>query len=84
MASSRSKRWSTEFPGVLLNLDIKRTDPVVEPYEELLADELRRLDCVDSVIVASFLDSALQRFRSVAPEVATSAATDEATTSTSR
>jgi glycerophosphoryl diester phosphodiesterase len=65
------------FPGVLLNLDIKRTDPDVEPYEGLLADELRRLDRTGSVIVASFHDSAIQKFRALAPEVATSAATSE-------
>jgi len=65
---------------VLLNLDLKRTDPDVEPYEELLANELRRLDRLSSVIVASFHDRALQRFRTVAPSVATSAATGEAAT----
>jgi len=43
---------SSAFPGVLLNLDIKQTAPDVEPYEELLATELRRLDRNDSVIVA--------------------------------
>lgn len=68
------------FPSVLLNLDIKRSDPDVEPYEELLADELRRLDRSTSVIVGSFLDVAVQRFRSFAPEVATSAATGETAT----
>lgn len=68
------------FPGVVLNLDIKRAAPVVEPYEELLASELRRLGRTDSVIVASFLDGAIQRFRALAPEVATSAATEESTT----
>jgi glycerophosphoryl diester phosphodiesterase len=68
---------ATAFPGVLLNLDIKGTDPFVEPYEELLANELRRLDIADSVIVASFHDNAMQRFRSFAPNVATSGATDE-------
>jgi glycerophosphoryl diester phosphodiesterase len=65
------------FPGVLLNIDIKRTDPDVEPYEELLAEELRRLERTDSVIVASFHDLAIQRFRHLAPDVATSAATNE-------
>jgi len=65
------------FPRVLLNLDIKQTDPLVEPYEELLAQELRRLERTDSVIVASFHDLAIQRFRTLAPEVATSAATGE-------
>lgn len=68
---------SEAFPGVLLNLDLKRTSPDVEPYEELLAEELRRLDRANSVIVASFHDEAIQRFRALAPEVATSAATHE-------
>lgn len=65
------------FPGVLLNLDIKRTDPEVEGYEELLRDELRRLERTGSVIVASFHDEAIQKFRHLAPEVSTSAATGE-------
>ncbi len=68
------------FPGVPLNLDIKRTAPEVEPYEQLLADELRRLERTDSVIVASFSDDAIQSFRSIAPEVLTSAATTETAT----
>jgi glycerophosphoryl diester phosphodiesterase len=71
---------SERFPGVLLNLDVKRTDPDVEPYEELLANELRRLERLHSVIVGSFHDAAIQRFRTLAPEVATSAATAEAAT----
>jgi len=66
------------FPDVLLNLDIKRIEPAVEPYEELLANELRRLERTSSVIVASFHDVALRRFRSLAPDVATSAGTEEA------
>ena len=65
------------FPRVLLNLDIKRTAPEVEPYEQLLYDELCRLERTDSVIVASFLDEALGTFRMIGPEVATSAATNE-------
>ncbi len=68
------------FPGVLLNLDIKRSAPAVEPYEQLLYDELRRLERTESVIVASFLDDALQTFRAIAPEVATSGATQETAT----
>lgn len=71
---------SERFPGVLLNLDVKRTDPDVEPYEELLANELRRLERLSSVIVGSFHDVAIQRFRALAPEVATTAATAEAAT----
>lgn len=65
------------FPNVLLNLDIKGVEPDVEPYEELLAEELTRFDRLDSVIVASFHDVALRRFRTYAPEVATSSATNE-------
>ena len=68
---------ATTFPGVLLNLDIKGTAPLVEPYEELLALELRRLDLIDRVIVASFHDDAIHAFRTFAPGVATSAATNE-------
>jgi glycerophosphoryl diester phosphodiesterase len=68
---------ASAFPGVPLNLDIKRTAPDVEPYEQLLADELRRLERTDSVIVASFSDAAITSFRSIAPEVLTSAATAE-------
>jgi glycerophosphoryl diester phosphodiesterase len=65
------------FPGVLLNLDVKQSDPDVEPYEALLVDELTRLGRRDSVIVASFHDGAIQRVRALAPDVATSAATNE-------
>ena len=65
------------FPNVPLNLDIKRTAPEVEPYEQLLADELRRLERMTSVIVASFSDDAIHAFRAVAPEILTSAATTE-------
>ncbi|HEY5110732.1 MAG TPA: glycerophosphodiester phosphodiesterase [Acidimicrobiales bacterium] len=68
---------SEAFPEVLLNLDIKRTSPDVAGYEELLADELRRLERTGSVMVASFHDEAIQRFRTFAPAVATSAATNE-------
>ncbi len=67
------------FPGVLLNLDLKGTDPEVEPYEDLLAQTLRAHGAASRVIVASFHDRALERFRRLAPEVATSAGTEEAT-----
>jgi glycerophosphoryl diester phosphodiesterase len=63
------------FPGVVLNLDIKQTAPVVAPYEEALGTMLRRFGRVDDVIVASFLDTATDAFSSFAPEVATSAGT---------
>ena len=64
-----------EFPATVLNLDIKQTAPLVAPYEEALATLLRRFDCVDRVIVASFLDTATDAFSAVAPEFATSAGT---------
>jgi len=61
-----------EFRHVYLNLDIKGTPPHVEAYESKLADLLRTYDRVDDVIVASFHDEALHRFRVAAPEIATS------------
>lgn len=63
------------FPHVVLNLDIKRTAPAVEPYEELLAEVLRRYGKTEGVIVASFDDRATEAFSAVAPEIATSAGT---------
>ncbi len=63
------------FPGVVLNLDIKQTAPVVAPYEEALARLLAEFGRSDDVIVASFLDPATDAFRRHAPAVATSAGT---------
>ncbi len=63
------------FPGVVLNLDIKQTAPVVAPYEESLARLLAEFGRTDDVIVASFLDPATDAFRGVAGSVPTSAGT---------
>ena len=63
------------FPGVVLNLDIKQTAPVVVPYEESLARLLAEFGRTDDVIVASFLDPATDVFRRFAPDVPTSAGT---------
>jgi len=63
--------------GVVVNLDIKRTAPEVEPYESLLSETLRRFGRGDDTIVASFSDPAITAFRSVAPDVPTSLATLE-------
>jgi glycerophosphoryl diester phosphodiesterase len=63
------------FPGVVLNLDIKQTAPVVPAYEEPLARLLAEYGRVDDVIVASFLDPATDAFRGFAPDVPTSAGT---------
>jgi glycerophosphoryl diester phosphodiesterase len=64
-----------QFPGVVLNLDIKQTAPVVAPYEEALARLLAEYGRTDDVIVASFLDPATDAFRTFAPDVPTSAGT---------
>jgi len=64
-----------QFPGVVLNLDIKQTAPVVAPYEEALARLLAEFGRRDDVIVASFLDPATDAFRRFAPDVPTSAGT---------
>ena len=64
-----------QFPGVVLNLDIKQTAPVVAPYEEALARLLAEFGRTDDVIVASFLDQATDAFRTFAPGVPTSAGT---------
>jgi glycerophosphoryl diester phosphodiesterase len=68
---------AARFPGVALNLDIKRTAPEVRGYEQLLANELVGLGIQDSVIVASFHDRAIEAFRAAAPGVATAGATGE-------
>ena len=65
------------FPGIPLNLDIKRTAPEVEPYEALLAQVLADHGRSDSVIVASFNDLAISEFRRLSPSTPTSAATME-------
>jgi len=64
-----------EFPGVVLNLDIKQTAPEVAPYEENLAALLEHYGRGDDVIVASFLDRATDAFSSFAPDIPTSAGT---------
>jgi glycerophosphoryl diester phosphodiesterase len=61
------------FPGVLLNLDIKRTAPAVPPYEVALAKLLADHDRTDDVIVVSFHDTALETFSAAAPWAHTAA-----------
>lgn len=62
-------------PSSFLNFDIKRTAPEVEPYEAKLAAMLAEYGRVDDVIVASFNDEAVDRFKAVAPQVHTSGGT---------
>lgn len=64
------------FPGTIVNLDIKDTAPVVQPYETLLADLLREFGRTDDVIVASFSDDATAAFSAAAPDVSTAAGTN--------
>jgi glycerophosphoryl diester phosphodiesterase len=63
------------LPDVVLNFDIKQTAPLVEPYEQQLAGLLAEFGRTDDVMVASFLDPALETFRRLAPDVPTSAGT---------
>ena len=63
------------FPDVFLNLDIKETTPTIAGYEDELARILDEFGRVDDVIVASFLDVAIERFHERAPLVHTSLAT---------
>ena len=63
------------FPGVVLNLDIKQTAPVVPAYEEAVVRILRSHRRTDDVIVASFNDASTEAVRKLAPEIATSAGT---------
>jgi glycerophosphoryl diester phosphodiesterase len=67
------------YPGVLLNLDIKAGEPESVAYEADLAALLRAHGRSDDVIVASFLDARLERFRALAPEFATAAGTNAMT-----
>jgi glycerophosphoryl diester phosphodiesterase len=65
------------FPDTFLNLDIKGGRL---PYEQELADLLRAYGRTTDVIVASFQDEHLKRFRMIAPEVCTSTAAGESFT----
>lgn len=62
-----------EFPGVPINIDIKRTAPEVEPYEDLIAAAIAGAGRADDVIVTSFHDPALEQFKRAAPGVPTAA-----------
>ena len=60
------------FPGVPLNLDIKRSAPQVAPYEAALAAMLQGAGRSDDVIVTSFNDASTSVFHEIAPEIGTS------------
>lgn len=62
------------FPHQRMNIEIKQTSPdIVEP----VAAMIRQHEMQDEVLVASFSHSALTEFRSISPEVATSASGSE-------
>jgi glycerophosphoryl diester phosphodiesterase len=64
----------TAFPHLRINIDIKQEQPsIVDSFIRLL----RRLDCLDRVMVGSFYDRELARFRRECPQVATSAGVGE-------
>lgn len=62
------------FPQMRYVIEIKLTrNPIDKPLCELI----RRHDMQDKVLIASFHDEAMQNFRAICPEVATSAARTE-------
>lgn len=65
------------FPDTWINIEIKATNPETEPYEELLAELLMEFDRSSSVIVVSFQDHSIERFKLYAPGVHTATATGE-------
>ena len=64
----------TTFPDVGLTLELKKTRSGVE---QVVQNRLQRYGAEERVIVASHHHDALQRFRGVAPRVATSFSKDE-------
>ena len=65
------------FPKDLINIEIKATAPETTPYEEKLAALLKEFGRTDDTIVVSFLDHAVEMFKTFAPEVHTATGTGE-------
>lgn len=63
------------FPKDMLNIEIKATAPETRPYEEKLAALLEEYGRTDDTIVVSFLDHAVEAFKTLAPEVSTAPGT---------
>lgn len=70
---------SEAFPGLPLDIEIKDEGEAALIAAAALADELVRLDRLDSAIVVSFDSAAVARFHELAPSVATSPGVDEMT-----
>ncbi|WKZ42795.1 MAG: glycerophosphodiester phosphodiesterase [Anaerolineales bacterium] len=63
-----------KFPQMRYVIEIKLTK---NPIQQPLCDLIRKYNMQDKTLVGSFHDEAMQNFRAVCPEVATSAASDE-------
>jgi glycerophosphoryl diester phosphodiesterase len=66
------------FPDTLINIEIKATAPETVPYEDKLAALLAEYQRTDDTIVVSFLDHAVEAFKTLAPDVDTATGTGEA------
>jgi glycerophosphoryl diester phosphodiesterase len=67
----------TEFPGVMMNIEIKNGPPQGTGYEKQLADLLSEFGRGDDTIIASFVDSWTETFRIYNPDVSTSTGTGQ-------
>jgi glycerophosphoryl diester phosphodiesterase len=68
----------TEFPGVMMNIEIKNGLPQgTKAYEKQLADMLAEFGRGDDTMVASFIDSWTETFRVYNMDVSTSTGTAE-------
>jgi glycerophosphoryl diester phosphodiesterase len=65
-----------EYPNMRYVIEIKFTQ---NPIDKPLCDLIRKHNIQDQVVIASFHDEAMQRFRTTCPEVATSASRGEVT-----
>jgi glycerophosphoryl diester phosphodiesterase len=65
------------FPKDLINIEIKSTAPETVPYERELADLLAEFNRSTDTIVVSFLDHAVEAFKTFAPDVSTATGTAE-------
>jgi glycerophosphoryl diester phosphodiesterase len=63
---------SSAYPDTVLDIEIKGSDTAGMANAKALADEIKRLDRTDSVIVVSFNDAILDEFHRLAPDVAIS------------
>lgn len=65
------------FPEVWLNIEIKTGPPTDASYAQQVADLLAEFDRTDDVIVVSFVDTVVEEFKVLAPEVSTATATGQ-------